>query len=230
MKDPKGTFAKTVKKGTLEDGVIHTVLSSGFSAVVVGVLLALTFFSSPQLSSGFTSAMGFPSMSGIMGAAMFLMVLMYVGYALFYLIVWDSVSLLVSSGVVYLLAKGMGGTGTYGKQTFLLALVQAPLRIGLYLFTLPLLLGSFLIKTVPALGWALFGTGLIGAAALSIVSIVYQVWAMKIVHKVRTSTAALALLLPMVAMLIVVVIIAGMMTAIFSAAGGAGVSPQSLLI
>ena len=229
LEDPKGTFAKTLKKGTLEDGVIHTILSSGISALLFGIALAALLLLSPSFSGGFASSMGLPSMSGIMGTAMLMVLLFDLGYMLIYFTIIDSVSLLIGSGIVYLLAKNMGGTGTYGKQTFVLALVQAPLRIGIYIFSGLLLAGSLLIKTSTA-GWVLVGIGGLGTLALAIVTIIYQIWAMKLVHKVRTSTAALALLLPTIVLLILVGIIAVFILMAYSSVGGTGISPQSLLI
>ncbi|MBI4015167.1 MAG: hypothetical protein HY362_00380 [Candidatus Aenigmarchaeota archaeon] len=230
LQNPKETFAKTLKKGTLEDGVIHTVLSSGISSILFGIILIMLFLLSPTISESFASSMGLPSMSGIVGAAVFMVLLVYTGYLLFYFTVTEAVSLLLSSGIVYLLAKNMGGTGTYGKQTFLLALVQAPIRIGLYLFMLPLLLGSILIKTSATIGLILFAVGGLGVAILALLSIVYQIRAMKIAHKVKTSTAAIALLLPLIVLLILAGIIIVFVAMAYSAAGGAGISPQSMLI
>jgi len=90
-----------------------------------------------------------------------------------------------SAGLVYLAARLMGGSGSYGVQAYLFSLVSAPLGIV-----------SGLLAIIPCLG-PLVSLG------FSIYALVLQVRAVKVVHNLTSGKAAGAVLLP-IALLFVV--------------------------
>jgi hypothetical protein len=94
------------------------------------------------------------------------------------------------AGLVYLVAKVLGGTGSFLEHTYLLALVYVPLEII-----------ASVAGLIPVLG------GLIGAAA-AIYMIVLVVMAISSAHQLTIGTSIVVVILPVILTVLLVVLLA----------------------
>jgi hypothetical protein len=94
------------------------------------------------------------------------------------------------AGLVYLVAKALGGTGSFLEHTYLLALIYVPLEII-----------ASVAGLIPVLG------GLIGAAA-AIYMIVLVVMAISSAHQLTIGTSIVVVILPAILTVLLVVLLA----------------------
>jgi hypothetical protein len=104
------------------------------------------------------------------------------------------VSFFIGQGIVYLLAKAFGGTGTFLRQGYTYLLISVPLGII-----------SSALGLIPFLGGvAAFGLGIYG--------IILQIFSLMAVHRLSGGKATAVVLIP-IAILIVLAIIVGIIVA-----------------
>ncbi len=104
-------------------------------------------------------------------------------------IVWVPLGFLFVMGIIYLLARALGGQGTY--------MVQAYVSL---LFAVPLGLAGTILGAVPFTGLVTF--------AVSIYGVVLQVQAVMAVHRLNSGVASLAIFLPIVLLMVLAVLLA----------------------
>jgi hypothetical protein len=100
------------------------------------------------------------------------------------------VGFFLMAGLVYLVAKALGGTGSFLEHTYLLALVYVPLEMI-----------AAVAGLIPVLG------GLIGAAA-AIYMIVLVVMAISTAHQLTVGTSIVVVILPVILTILLVVLLA----------------------
>ncbi len=104
-------------------------------------------------------------------------------------IIWVPLGYLMVMGIIYVLARALGGQGTYMVQTYVSLL-----------FAVPLGLAGTVLGAVPFMGLVTF--------AISIYGIILQVQAVMAVHRLNSGVASLAIFLPIVLLVVLAVVLA----------------------
>ena len=119
---------------------------------------------------------------------------MALGLAVFGL-VFSPTMFLVSSGIVYLFAKLLGGNGAFREQAYLTAVAAVPIGFVSILLTL--------FSKVPVVNIA----GMLALFGILFYSVYLQVKIFKLVHGLSTGRAVLALVLPGIILAILLVLL-----------------------
>ena len=102
------------------------------------------------------------------------------------------------TGLIYLVAKALGGAGSFLEQTYLLALIYVPLQ-----------LIASVAGLIPGLG------GLIAVAA-TVYMVVLLVMAIASLHQLTISTAIVVVILPVIVTVLLVVLLAVMVATLLA--------------
>ncbi|GLV56402.1 hypothetical protein KDH_32430 [Dictyobacter sp. S3.2.2.5] len=112
-------------------------------------------------------------------------------------LIFTIVGFFVGVGIMFLIAKAFGGQGTFLQHGY-----------SYLLFTVPLTILSYLVALVPFIGS-------LGSLAISIYSIVLQVYMTMAVHRLSGGRATMAvLILPIIAIILVCVFVIVLITAV----------------
>lgn len=173
---PKEAFTEEKARANMRDGVVHLVVSYA----VCGFLFGLLVYVSSLL---FASASSYPSFTGFLGglglAALVISPILF--------IVLGLLGSFIGVGVLYVISKLLGGSGTASQQFYLYAIFSAPLMI---------LIG--LLSFVPFVG-------LIAFILLQLYSLYLLTLSLKEVHGFGTFKAVLVWLLPLFLVLVFVI-------------------------
>lgn len=161
LSKPGQTFRKERGKASLSEAVKHMGLAGLIAGAINAAAVLLT------LSSTAFSAI----------LSLLLVILMPIILI---------ISLLIGSGIIYLLAKLFGGKGDYNTQTYLFSLYQAPI-----------LLLTTLVAFIPLVGWAI-------NVAIAAYSLYLLTLALKETHKYSTSRAVATWLVPSLLLIAIV--------------------------
>lgn len=118
-------------------------------------------------------------------------------------IIWAPIGFLIGVGILYLIARLLGGTGDFGNYAYLIATFQAPLTIA-----------EALVGLVPFLGGCV-------VAILSIYGLVLTYFATKVAHNLTSGRAIAVILIP-----IGVAILLALCVAAFIAIAAVSISRQ----
>lgn len=118
-------------------------------------------------------------------------------------IIWSLGGFLIGVGILYLIARVLGGTGAYGRYAYLIATFGAPLSIV-----------TSILGFIPAVGGCI-------ALLLSIYGIILTYFATKVEHGMSQGKAIATVLIPLVLLIVLTVcavtVFAGALAAILSA-------------
>lgn len=121
----------------------------------------------------------------------------------FWSILWTLLGFLIGVGILYLIARALGGTGVYGRYAYLIATYGAPLSII-----------SSIIGFVPMIGGCI-------AALLSIYGIVLTYFATRVEHGLTQGKAIATVLIPLVLLIVLALclttVLAGLLAALMGA-------------
>jgi hypothetical protein len=93
-------------------------------------------------------------------------------------IIWAPIGFLIGVGILYLIARLLGGTGDFGNYAYLIATFQAPLTIA-----------EAIVGLVPVLGGCVVGI-------LGIYGLVLTYFATKVAHNLTSGRAIAVILIP----------------------------------
>ena len=164
------TFDEEQRQATIEKAVVGMAIA-GVAAGILGALVALA--------------------SGDVGAA----IVSIIGGPIFAVI-----GLFIMSGILFIVAKVLGGTGDFVVQTYLVSIIYAPINI---------------VRGIPFVG------SVVGGLA-SLYALYPLTFALQSVHKVPTGKAVLIWLIPGAILLVLGLCAAIVLGAAFLAALGAG--------
>ncbi len=178
IKDPKGTLSKEAPNATAQNGLIHLILGS-----IISIILILLFFNLDYLlkdSAGSISLMGVV-LSSIMFTFLFGMI-----YAI---VVFPNILLL------FLFSMILGGNGSVEKHFYLLSITYAPFLI---LFSFTVLIDILLNKNAANLNPVTHAAYIIGL-------ICYQIYAIAEAHKLSLPMAFATVFLTLVASIVLLI-------------------------
>ncbi len=182
---PEDTFAKEMKNANLKDALVWSAAAGTVGGFVSGLLSAL-------ISLVFS-----PSVVSVLGL-LFSPIMYAIGFAILM-----PIGLIISVGIMFLIAKLLGGEGSFTAQAYLTSM-----------FASPLVLVSVVCSAIP-LGFLISG-------ALSLYQLYLEVLVLKAVHKFSTKRAVVAVLVPVIIAVILVFLMMATIFAIIAAAGIAG--------
>lgn len=179
------------KSGTLVDGIINIFLSSFVPAVcmvllfaLLGVFIGLIFGAIGSMAS---TNLGLIT-GGIMGGSYILIgVIMAVAT-----IIFTPISFLIGTGVHWILAKALGGKGTYSDQSYYASNITA----GINVLTPIWMIGSL----IPCVGY-------IVSLAVSIYPLYLFYKVIKKVHGLDSTRSAAVIILPVVISIVLVILL-----------------------
>lgn len=111
------------------------------------------------------------------------------------------IAFFIGAGLIYFLARLLGGTGTFLEHAWLLSLIYVPIQAV-----------SAVINVIPILG------GIIGAV-LAIYSIVLYVFATASAHRISLGRATAAVLIPGIVLFVIVLVLLAVAAAFFIGLG-----------
>ncbi len=193
---PRKTFGAELKhRHKLAQGAMHIVIAAVISAIIIGLSgqAGQLYGWLAPLSAGTTALF-------IVGLIVFAAILNTIGW-----LVW--------SGILYLIARALGGKGGYTGQSYLIAIYSAPLSILAAVVTA--LLGAWNPAT------ALTAAAIIGTLIAAVIAL-YQLYlltlALKLNHRYSTGRAVLTWLIPILVVLVIAALFVGFLVATLVAA------------
>ncbi len=187
---PRETFRIQARKADYAAAVKHIGVAGIIQGVLTGLLLTLGLSAAGSLVG---------AQYGMFGASLGL--LSIIGLAIFVPIM-AIIGLFIGSGIFYIVARVLGGNGSYQTQTYLMAIYMAPLNLIGILAMIPFV-------------------GILVSLAVAIYSLYLLTLALKETHKFTTGKAVLTWLIPVIILAVLVLLV---MFAIFAATGIAGLS------
>jgi len=167
--NPVAAFKKERKKASLNEGAKHLVVSG----LITGFIIALA------------AVVGISKLNygQLVGASLFVGVWVLTP-------IWMLVAWLIGSGVLYVIALLLGGKGSFGTQSYFIALYSAPLT-----------LITTILGFIPILGW-------VANLLLIFYSLYILTMALKEAHGFETAKAVFVWLIPVIIILLIVAIAA----------------------
>lgn len=181
--NPAGTFKAQAKKADYAEAVKHVGIAGIIQGILTGILLM----------------MGLSAVGGILGYGMLGASIGIMSIVLLAILVPISaiIGLFIGSGILYIIAKILGGKGDYQTQTYLMAIYMAPIGII-----------SGVLGMIPLAG-----------IVIALIAMIYAIYlltlSLKETHKYSTGKAVLTWLLPV----IVVILLVGVLAASFALVG-----------
>lgn len=183
------TFAEEMGKASWDIIWVQLIIISVITAVLTLLALLIVAFFISSSSSDSSSLTALPSI--LIGFSFVIMLLV---------LILVPVSFFVGTGISYLIAKAFDGKGTFLEQCYTTMLITAPVTFL-----------NVLLRLIPFLGS-------LAAFALSIYSIILQIYALMAVHRVSGGKAALIYFIPWIALAVIyVVFVSIMIFVLFSA-------------
>ncbi len=205
---PENIKAQVAKeKGTLSDGLKYVLLTSLVVIIVevLGILLD-TFLGMGQALGGVgqQSAIALGAIGGLGALGIVVTIIM--------IPIVQIISAFIMNGIVYILAKLLGGKGTFENQFYHIAILSGGLSVI-----------TGILGLVPCVG-----------PLLSFILVVYYLYPLYLlymgVHKLSSGRAIALILIPFLVIIVLAVIVAvlfaGMMTAMLGTMAGAGALNQ----
>ncbi|MFQ5405531.1 MAG: YIP1 family protein [Candidatus Micrarchaeia archaeon] len=176
---PKETFAKEKANASLTEGVKQIAVAAAAGGLVVGlIILVISLLGGPAgLVAGLIGVVG-----GVAGAVIFAVIFSLIG-----------------NGITWIIAKVLGGAGSFSTQYYVAAL-----------YTAPVILANIALGIIPVIG------SLVGLL-VGLYSIYLSVLMVKEVHQMSTLKAAVVVLLPAITLGILVVL--GLVTLLGATSG-----------
>ncbi len=170
---PKETFQKEKANASLKEGVMNILAAS----VIISVLFSIVVL--------IFGASLIPQLGFLAGAGVVLIIL-----AIFiFFVVIELIGTFINVGIIWIVAKLLGGTGSYDQQYYLTSLFTAPLLVLLVLMVIPLI------------GWLVM-------FVVSIYSLYLLYLVIKQVHGLSTGRAILSIfLIPIIALVLLFIVI-----------------------
>lgn len=176
------TFAEEMGKASWDIIWVQLIIMSIIAAVLTFfAILIVAFF----ISSSSSESSSLTALPGILMSFSFVIMLL--------VLILVPVSFFVGTGISYLIAKAFDGKGTFLEQCYTTMLITAPVTF----------LGV-LLRLIPFVGS-------LAAFALSIYSIILQIYALVAVHRVSGGKAALIYFIPWIALAVVYVVFLSIM-------------------
>ncbi len=176
---PAKTFKPLVKKASLGQGLKVLAVGLVIAGIIAGVI--------QTIFNGFLGAFSVITSPIVM-------------------LIAGLVGAFIGVGIVWIIAKLLGGKGSYGAQFHLAALVMAPVFII-----------NAILNIIPIVG------GLIGSL-LSLYSLWPHIVAVREVHGFSTGRAAVAVLVPLIIAMIIAFVLAVILAAAIAGLGLAGLA------
>jgi hypothetical protein len=203
LKAPEETMAAEKAKASIMGGIVNFVIASLIIGIPVGVILALASF--------LLSAV--PGLGGMFGALGVLAIVLVPIATIIFVVVGS----LILNLILWIAAKIVGGSGSYGTQYYLLSIIAVPVLVA-YLVAYIVL---FVLMLIPIIG-VIIGMLIMGLIMgyIAIISIMSYVSALKEAHGFTTAQVAMATGVCYAVAMIVVIIIAMIIgAALFTAMG-----------
>ncbi len=186
-------------KGTLGDGAINIILSS-----IIASLMILVVFAIQMAFMGTASILGGTSLESTAFAGLGIVLVLLIAVLIPVLAVVGS---LIVTGVMWIIAKLLGGSGTFTQQFFQFSYPMGGIMII-----------SSVIGIIPCLGDLV-------SLVLSLYSLYIAFEIYRSVHKLSDARAILIVALPIILVillgLLIVVLFAGLIASLFAAGAGA---------
>jgi hypothetical protein len=195
---PSNLKAQLKEQGTLEQGIMFTALSSLTVAVLTAVLMILSTGVSILKNIPLVQNQQFLVDLGIVGAAGGITII----DAILTIIIQPIIALVVAfilTGIMYLIAKAFGGTGTFGNQFYHFAVATGGLTIM-----------SALVSLIPILGE-------LGALLLSVYFLYPMFLIYRAVHKLSDMKSIILTIGPLVVLFILGIIAVFVVVMLFGA-------------
>jgi len=171
------TFAEEMGKASWDIIWVQLIIMSVIAALFTLLAILIVALVISSSASASSSLTALPSILISFSFVIMLLVLILV-----------PVSFFVGTGISYLIAKAFDGKGTFLEQCYTTMLINAPVTFL-----------NVLLRLIPFLGS-------LAAFALSIYSIILQVYALMAVHRVSGGKAALIYFIPWIALAVVYVL------------------------
>lgn len=187
LTNPKKTFKAQAKKADYVEAVKHVGVAGIIQGILTGIFITLGL-------SAVGGLLGYGALGTSLGG------LSIIGLAIFVPIM-AAITLFIGSGIFYIIARILGGKGSYQTQTYLIAIYMAPLGIIGVLAMIPFV-------------------GILVSLGVTIYMLYLLTLALKETHKFTTGRAVLTWLLPVIVIMVLFMLLA----ASFAIVGLSGLS------
>lgn len=188
--------------------VIAAVVMAFFGMIASGVSMLMNMGSMAQMEQLLNDPALDPATQEMMRQLMPLMAggggLLAILLGAVFTVIITPIAFLIGSGFYFLIAKLFGGTGDFETQTYMLAMVQAPIGII-----------TSALNVVPLLGACV-------SFFVSLYSIVLSYYALKVSHRLSSGAALGVVLTPIVIIFLCICSITMLLVALISAGASSG--------